>query len=140
MSTETSALTRLQVEQMQAGKELDALVAEVFGFPLAPPCPLSHMVDGDEETGWCYTCQESIAEVAPEAAPYSTRIGCAWEVLCHLTDKGWLYTIDGGNKQSFTIIGIRLVEGMRVAVVKYTGAPSVEVAICRAGLIAVLDL
>lgn len=73
--------------ELEAGRELDALVVERLGLPLEPPCPRYHSVDEAEYDsqlgwdGWCYTCGKMIADVEPQAKRYSTDIAAAWEVV-----------------------------------------------------------
>ena len=82
---------------MEAGRELDALVAEkVMGLSKDdwdPPCFWQHSTDDCEKDsvigwmGWCYNCGTMVAEVGVEPRYYSTDIAAAWEVLEKLHGK-----------------------------------------------------
>ena len=81
----------MNIDEMPAGREMDALVAErVMGIPAEkwdPPCAAHHRTDDAERdpvlgwSGWCYSCGKPIDEVAGEPAHYSTDIAAAFEVL-----------------------------------------------------------
>ena len=81
----------MNVDEMPAGQELDALVAKrVMGLPPEkwyPPCGLYHQTDDAEFdkgygwSGWCYTCGTSIKDVPSLPPCYSTNIAAAWQVL-----------------------------------------------------------
>lgn len=66
-------------EEIRAGRELDALVAEkVMG---KVKCTSTH---NGEHIPWCYAMPES-PDQGGELAPYSTDIAAAWEVVDKLT-------------------------------------------------------
>jgi hypothetical protein len=71
---------------MKTDNELNRLIAEkVLNEPLEPPCGYYHETDAaqrseDGWSGWCYNCDCSISEVAPEPRRY-TADPAAWGSL-----------------------------------------------------------
>lgn len=80
---------------LQAGRELDALVAEkVMG--LAPEqWPFVCEVDKHDTAGdvWCSDCQEETDKTARVPLHYSTDISAAWQVVERLHEKGYALTL-----------------------------------------------
>jgi hypothetical protein len=83
MSTEQKQLTAEDIDAMEAGPKMDALVAErVMGLPKAEfgdPCPYcgSETRRGSDRA-WCFGCREW--KYSPYCE-YSTDIAAAWQVL-----------------------------------------------------------
>lgn len=71
------------IDDMQPGRELDAMVSEALGIPESewdPPCFWRHRTDdcsGKDATfgwdGWCYDCGMMVREVKGEPRRYSTE-------------------------------------------------------------------
>lgn len=85
---------------MKSNNELNRLIAErVLNEALEPPCGYYHETDAanrDEDgwNGWCYNCDCSISEVAPEPRRYCTD-PAAWSALWDfLISEGWNVTLD----------------------------------------------
>ncbi len=144
----SSAVRGVGVE-LDAGRELDALVAEgVMGIPAehwAPPCVRYHSTDDaewdwtrHESSGWCYSCSKPISEVPGEPPRYSTVIAEAWEVVEKLLAGRWMVTVVGDSSEAG-------VEGYEVNV--WTAYPRIRsvdatadtapLAICKAALAAI---
>jgi hypothetical protein len=134
MSTEAPPrLTREQIVGMPAGREMDALLAVRLGLPLEPPCPKMHITDDaqwdrDGWAGWCYTCGESISDVPPEAAPYSTSISTAWHLLelCHAS-------IPAPSPRWLSLVRALPVYPLHMS------AADLSLSICRAALLSTLE-
>lgn len=67
-------------------RDLDALVAERFGFELIAPCLGQHSTDEDV---WCYNCRQLVDEVAKEPPRFSTDIASAMLVVEKMRERGW---------------------------------------------------
>jgi hypothetical protein len=127
-------VAREHIENMPAGREMDALVAKAYGLSLEPPCPTRHITDDAQYDsdlgwgGWCYTCGKSIDEVGPEAAPYSTSIARAWALKerCYAN-------IPRGSAKWLTFVRALPAYSFHM------GAADICVAICRAALLASLE-
>jgi len=112
---------------MKAGRELDALVAEVLGIKFIRKTvglgrwerEILLLVD---EACKCHTCTASgntemihgplmHGMVYPEVRPYSTQIGAAWEVVTKLSAEDWDFEMnfyrwrDDGRVGWFVSIG-----------------------------------
>lgn len=117
-------------EQMEAGPELDALVAErVLRFAIYPGPSICEVVPSDEsESGY----PEAIFVPVP---PYSTDIAAAWQVVeclsLHISptsggmwlvsnvhnrnDPAWIYALAPTAPHAICLAAIKIVAGKEVA-------------------------
>lgn len=83
----------MNVRDMPAGRELDRLIAETFGFPLVHICEAeNHCLDGSPHEGsWCYTCGCMVEDTPKSVYPFSTNIAYAWKlVVMNNLFKDWI--------------------------------------------------
>lgn len=132
-------MTRDEIVNMPAGREMDALVAEkVMGEPKPIYVhPNLHIEYPKESTlgNWrCYNIYEhgDVCEWNP--LPFSTDIASAWEVVEKLCNK---YHVSIWT--DFTHYGTALRTLGIDELVEVTAAPTAPLAICRAALLAVMD-
>lgn len=135
--------------EQEAGRELDALVAEkVMGLPPSawpPPCIRHHRTDdaewdsGSQEAGgWCYTCNTMISSVDREPPAYSTDISAAWEVVEKLKERHGVKVMGGPDDEGgceiwccdITAYGYRPFQDHSWS----DAAATAPLAICRAAL------
>lgn len=114
------------MSNLEAGREMDALVAEkVFGCD-----PLNARVglhkNGDLEYYWGYPVGHDIAPA------YSTDISDAWRVIEHMQSLGWSWEVLNTTKTAFGA-----VFSMSQDDVYGTDAETVPLAICKAALKAI---
>ena len=131
---------------MEAGKELDALVAEkVMG--IAPSeWPWGCHAEGHtmDEDVWCYTCGMLYSEGERVPPPYSSSISAAWRVVEKMRSGGWLVSMlgmmegawEGRYHASFRHVS-QSEFGMHVRSAPASSAMSAPHAICLAALEAV---
>lgn len=135
----------MDIDKLEAGRELDALVAEkVMGLNLTvipETCPYCDgYVSQNRDPGWCGSCGAYVNE--PE--PYSTDIAAAWEVVEKMRTwkgKGTLgcracieiHSIDGSFEEGENKPYLAMIWG------KEGIAKTAPLAICRAALKAVME-
>lgn len=136
---------------MEAGREMDALVAEkVFGFPkwepfirsVIPHEPCGTSLDGcpyDKSNHFKYFNETKLKEERniKHPKPYSISISAAWEVVEEMWQRGWWsqvghQCIDGTWEAEFMPGSDKLGNQSFCAL-----APAAPLAICRAALKAV---
>lgn len=142
-----STLTiREQILKMEAGREMNRLIAnKVMGFV---PCNVwlygnlgaaggaISMNNGCEHSGKCYPADEKLPFGGPRH--YSTDIAAAWEVVEKL-DYFSLEKITANNDDKSYIV--RFVTQINNEMqVTNTIAPTAPLAICRAALLAVMEM
>ena len=93
-------LTHEQIDAMEAGREMDALVAELV-MGLCPHFLVLDVRKGDDGfddyiTWTCKHCEEEFRGLAygkeynhPELLPYSTDIAAAWQALEKMKSNNW---------------------------------------------------
>lgn len=112
-----------QILNMQAGKEIDAMIAEkVFGLKFTKP---TH--------GTCCTCQICGWNYDDCICGWSTNLEKAWEVLEKMGDS---FSID--NTAPETGISVRIFRGKGFQNYEAT-ADTFELAVCRCALLAILS-
>jgi hypothetical protein len=138
-------------ETLEAGRELDVLVAEkiflwewwrssstgrrcLFAPGAIPRCSgewFLERADGSEALVGDWDCWSG--------PHYSTAIGAAWEVVKHLIERG--YSFDMGTREDFTLMmwEVTLQPPDFKSMEDWTGAvgETAPLAICRAALLAV---
>ena len=135
-------MQRDEILSMEAGRELDALVAErVMGWG---DISLHPMMDSDwwgmpsgpataiqGAVGWLYT-----HEKVPN---YSTDIAAAWEVVEAVRGRGWSLSLGEGMSGygDAVVWMVDFYKGNRICL--SANGPDVPLAICRAALLAVME-
>lgn len=127
---------------MEAGRELDALVAEkVMGFCLHRPGFTFDLTHYERN---CKRCDAMVPERVfheQQAFKPSTDIGTAWQVVEHLAAQGWAVDIsvppEGDVEVSvLRVVTVKLSGKWYYERVGFARAPTVPLAICRAALMA----
>lgn len=114
-------MTREEILKMEAGPEMDRLVAEKVMRFVFEDLPLTDEDKPEPRTFW----------IGPPM-PYSTNIKAAWMVVEKMHDSGWFFSItrysnctDPWNAEFGSVL-------------PRVHAPTAPLAICRAALLAVL--
>jgi hypothetical protein len=102
------------MDTMKTDNELNRLIAErVLNEPLEPPCGYYHETDAaqrstDGWSGWCYNCDCSISEVAPEPRRYCTDPAARDTLEQHLIATGHTVVLYSGFHIKHTaLVGFR---------------------------------
>lgn len=125
----------MNTETMEAGRELDALVAErVMGFEKR-----DQWYSDGEYAGFLYVGADGRARGSTEAKCnwFSTRIEAAWEVFTHprLLADGWEPLIEAGRGIDGVVWEVGFCHAAYDAHLEYvSGASAIPAAICRAAL------
>ena len=107
-------MNRDKILSMEAGRELDALIAEkVLGYRWNR----QHLAYQKSPVEWVFNLPG-----------YSTNISAAWKVVMAFDSKGLVVSLDNEGEGWNCCIGDRYIEGQE----------SPELAICRAALLAVM--
>ena len=124
-------MTRDEILKLEAGKELDALVAtEVMGWHGGNP---SWITQEGKCTGWLSRFEtDSLAE---EFNP-STDISAAWQVVEKMKEKYWMAINTSMSSLQETEWGVEWSKNGVIEKVDFVLAPTAPLAICRAALLA----
>lgn len=121
----------MNTDELQAGPELDALIAEMMGSPFRKP---TH--------GSCCTCQTCGHYYDECQCGYGDDIAMAWRVVKLMLCRGFDFDLDGYDNNIFSCWFTYEKPGTAGAGIIGGNAQQVngaELAICRAALKAVMD-
>lgn len=128
------------IDAMEAGRDLDALVAESV-MRLSKDDFLSICIvecHGTDDDTWCYNCHGLVDEQDKIPPAYSTDIAAAWQVVERLNALRWYVVLLTGPVKAMPSVRLEQLQdsGMKVQV-ENTRAETISLAICRAALKAV---
>jgi hypothetical protein len=140
-------LTREQIENMPASREIDALVAEFIMGEKKPIYLHSHPIVTQTKysinmSWYCLPEYEKgdVCEWIPK--PYSTDIAAAWEVVETFDRKSWDVSVSSLTDNDDEVWEVFFAEYFEDGVgrIGKASAETAPLAICRAALIAMMDI
>jgi hypothetical protein len=137
---EGAGMTRDEILNMPAGREMDALVAEkVMGLYKYYPGIAMDLsgIDGKVERVNYWWCKDlhNPHNTFVELKKYSVSISAAWEVVEKLKAGGWEFYLEWGtNPKPWVLFCHNPIED-----ISDSEADNITLAICRAALLAVLE-
>ncbi len=125
-------MTDEEIDQMEAGPEMDALVAEfMIGWRRAP--------SEDDPAGWCWVTEHGRTRGSATALmpTYSTNIAAAWQVVEKLKERFSSVLVETNPRQYYVDIVTDKGTPSYYRTVADAEADTAPLAICRAALKAV---
>lgn len=122
----------MNIDEMPAGRELDALVAEkVMGHA---PCNKWTLALHPEVEGWLKNCQCQACYPTGDPARYSTDIAAAWDITARMNDAAFLLERSLTANASWCARFGRHEDGRLIGTMTRGTASTPALAICRAAL------
>lgn len=138
-------MTKEEILKMEAGEELDRLVAEVMGEPMpefTPENALELQLAGSPvkspKGNWLCLCRYDEGDIPTwRPLPYSTDISAAWSVVEKMRELDYSFSLT--NYDNYKLVyQVKFYNYLNPAL-SYCGVGTAPEAICKAALLTKLD-